>query len=152
MNPLRILMPALLVAACTAAPSVVQIPGSARSGDLVAYVGIVPAPVARERMAADATPEHPAPEATADLHHLVVALFDAGSGARVEQAEVLATHLSPRQSPVRRALSPMRTGDVLSFGGEFGISKGPGHLFEIEAKRPGAKPARFSFGYDNRHP
>jgi len=78
-------------------------------------------------------------------------LFDATSSARVDQAEVVVTHLSPRRQPVRRTLSPMRIGDVISFGGESGISKGPGHLFEIEARRPGAKSARFSFGYDNRH-
>jgi len=153
MNPLRILIPILLLAACsvTHEPRVTQVPGSVRSGDLVAYVGIIPAAVARERMAVDATPQHPEPAARADLHHLVVALFDAASGARIEQAEVFALHLSPRRSPVRRALSPMRTGDVISFGGEFEMSKGPGHLFEIEAKRPGRPPARFSFSFDNRH-
>ena len=151
MNPLRLLILALLLVACGAGPRVAQVPGSARSGDLVAYVGIVPAAVAREHMAADATPQHPPPKANVDLHHLVVALFDATSGARIEQAEVIATHLSPRRQPVRRVLSPMRTGDVISFGGEFEISKGSGHLFEIEARRPGRKPARFSFGYDNQH-
>ena len=151
MKLLRILIPILLLAACGGGPRVAQIPGSARSGDLVAYVGIVPAAVSRDRMAADAAPQHPAPTATADSHHLVVALFDATSGARIEQAEVIATHLAPRRQPVRRVLSPMRTGDVISFGGEFEISKGSGHLFEIEARRPGRKPARFSFGYDNQH-
>lgn len=159
MNVLRILIPILLLAACsgeprgsvTHGPRVTQVPGSARSGDLVAYIGIVPAAVARERMAADATVQHPAPAATADSHHLVVALFDAVSGTRIEEAVVVATRLSPRRPPVRRALIPMRTGDVISFGGEFEISKGPGHLFEIEAKRPGRTPASFSFSYDNQH-
>lgn len=155
MNPprftLRFLIPTLLLVACGAGPRVVQIPGNARDGDLVAYVGIVPSAMARERMEADATAQHPEVAESGDQHHLVVALFDATSGTRVEQAQVVATHLSPRRSPVRRTLSPMRTGDVISFGGEFGISKGPGHLFEIEARRPGQTPARFSFGYDNQH-
>ena len=45
----------------------------------------------------------------------------------------------------------MRTGDVISFGGKFHISNGPGHLFEIEARGLGRTPARFSFSYDNQH-
>jgi hypothetical protein len=153
MNPLRtlILLLTLLLAACTAKPELEQIPGSARSGDLVVYVGIVPAAMARERMAADATPQHPAPAAATDAHHLVVALFDAASGARIEQAGVIAIHLSPRGTPVRRTMVPMRTGGVTSFGAEFPISKGSGHLFEIEVTRPGRPSARSAFRYDNEH-
>lgn len=150
MNPLRILILTLLLAACTAEPRLVQIPGSARSGDLVAYVGIVPAAVARERMAADATPGHPAPASAADAHHLVVALFEA-SGARIEQARVVATYQPPRGAPVRRTLTAMRTGDVISFGAVFGIGKDAGHRFEIEVTRPGRAPERLAFRYDNLH-
>lgn len=151
MNPLRILMPTLLLVACSAAPRATQIPGSDRSGDVVAYVGIMPAAVARARMVTDASSEHPALEGTVDSHHLVVALFDATSGARIERATVVATHTPPRSSPVQRTLFPMRTGEVVSFGGEFEISRGPGHVFEIEARRPGHPPVRFTFGYDNQH-
>jgi len=153
MNPPRtlILTLALLLTACTTKPQLAQIPGSARSGDLVAYVGIVPAAVSRERMAADATPQHPAAASAADAHHLVVALFDAASGARIEQANVVAIHLLPRREPVRRSLTPMRTGYVTSFGAEFEISKGAGHLFEIEVTRPGQAPEHFAFRYDNLH-
>jgi len=152
MKPFRILIPilALVLAACAPKPSLVQIPGSARSGDLIAYVGIVPAAVAHGRMAADATPEHATATSAADAHHLVVALFDA-SGARIEQANVVAIHLVPRGKPVRRSLTPMRTGDVTSFGTEFEISKGAGHLFEIEVTRPGQAQERFAFRYDNLH-
>jgi len=152
MKPLRILIPilTLMLAACTHKPDLVQIPGSARSGDLVAYVGIVPAAVSRGRMAADATPQHATATSAADEHHLVVALFDA-SGARIEQANVVAIHLVPRSKPVRRSLTPMRTGDVTSFGAEFEISKGAGHLFEIEVTRPGRASERLSFRYDNEH-
>ena len=151
MAPLRILIPTLLLVACGVGPRVVQVPGKCsqwRSGRLY-----------RDRPRRRGSRSHggrcnrPAP-GTCRVGRSAspgVALFDATSGARVDQAEVVVTHLSPRRQPVRRTLSPMRIGDVISFGGEFGISKGPGHLFEIEARRPGAKSACFSFGYDNRH-
>lgn len=151
MSSMRYLWPILLLSACVATPDGTSIPGSARSGDLVAYVGIVPAAVARARMAVDATPAHAPTVAGPDAHHLVVALFDAASGARIEQAGVVAIHRPPRGMAVERRLTPMRTGEVVSFGAEFAISRGAGHRFDVEVTRPDRPPVRFVFRYDNLH-
>lgn len=140
-----------LLAACTAAPPAVQAPGSVRSGDLVVHLGIVPAAIARERMTADATPQHQPPSGSTDAHHLVVAVFDA-NGARIEDATVAITHRPPRGAPIRHAMAPMRTGDVSSFGAEFAISRDAGHRFDIAVTRPGRKAEQhFTFVYDNLH-
>lgn len=153
MNPLRSLLmlslPALL-AACTATPLAVQAPGSARSNDLVVHLGIMPAAVARARMAADATPQHQPPSDSADAHHLIVAVFDT-NGARIEDATVVATHRPPSGAPIRRTMAPMRTGEVTSFGAEFAISREAGHRFVIGVARPGRKAEHFAFRYDNLH-
>ncbi len=152
MKPFPALLAVLLLAACTGSRLDVQIPGSARSDDLVVYIGIVPAAVARERMAADATtPHQPSTSPSIDLHHLIVALFDPASGVRIDKAEVIVTHQPPRGAPVRRRLNDMRTGDVHSFGAEFEISKSTNHRFEIEIARDARAPERFAFRYDNLH-
>jgi hypothetical protein len=151
MKSLRILILtlALVLAACTPVPPLVQIPGSARVGDLSIHADLLPVPEVREREATD-TPAQSATRApVAGAHHLIVSLTDAATGGRIEQATVFAIHLSPQRQPVRRALTSFRTGDVTRFGADFDISKDAGHLFEIEVARPGRATVRSAFRYDN---
>jgi hypothetical protein len=60
-------------------------------------------------------------------YHLVVAVFDAGTGARVEDAEVSVTVSEPDHlAETRVRLEPMRVADTVIYGG-FAALPYPGH-------------------------
>lgn len=80
--------------------------------------------------------------------HVMVALFDANTGARIEDATVESTlrgehHLGSR----RLRLEPMRIDGALAYGGFTTLSRDRYHL-TIEARRQDRPPARLSFVYD----
>lgn len=106
------------------------------------YLGVVPAAIARGH-----PPDHPerkmhggAPWGRGQ-HHVMVAVFEAASGARVDDAVVTAKVGEPGLTPVQRPLEPMLIAGAWSYGNYFALSP-PGpyrielHIARSDASRP----------------
>lgn len=127
--------------------------GSARSDRFVVYFGVLPVSMTREAAAVHTQrpdAHRPATAPGPDTHHLVVAVFDAGSGNRISNAELLARYVPPNGMPTTKALEPMRIGETISYGNTFSLSEGRGQRFEVEI-RDGKVIEHFTYVYDNLH-
>lgn len=144
---------ALACFAALAAPArAAVVDGYKTVGGLAVYLGVLPAAIVRghDPRHAEATMHGGAPRGR-DGHHLVVAVFDAASGARVEDAEVSATISEPGHvARTRLPLEPMRVADTTTYGG-FAALPGRGrYAIDVEIRRPGAEPpARVGFAYEH---
>jgi hypothetical protein len=122
-----------------------------RTGDgLAAYLGVQPAQIVRGHPSAH--PErrmHGGPPAGRHDYHLVVAVFDAASGARIEDAEVTAVvsglgHVG--RTSIR--LEPMRLADAVTYGGFVTLPGTDQYTIAVEVLRRGqGAPVRLEFGY-----
>jgi hypothetical protein len=101
------------------------------------YFGILPAELVRGH-----PPGHPESEMHGGVpvgeNHLVVALFNAQSGARVTSAEISATITGPDRYKAEKRLEPMVVAGSLSFGNYFSMT-GPGpYRIALRIRLPGA--------------
>jgi hypothetical protein len=121
---------------------------------LAVYLGLLPAEMVRGH-----PPSHP----EADMHggipggphdyHVVVALFDAASGMRVEDAEATAVisglgHIGHRRVP----LEPMAIADTITFGEFVTLPRADHYTIEVEIRRPEEPPVRVEFTYRHSAP
>ena len=87
----------------------------------------------------------------ADMYHLVVALFDRNSGARVEDAEVSAVvsglgHVGTS----RTRLEPMSIASTVTYGGFVQMPPRDRYTINLEIRRPGATaPVKADFMFAN---
>ncbi len=100
------------------------------------YFGILPAQLVRGH-----PPEHPEGEmhggAPAGENHVMIALFNAQSGARVTGAEVGATITGPDRFKAEKKLEPMVIAGSLSYGNYFYMT-GPGpYRIQLRIRLPG---------------
>jgi hypothetical protein len=112
---------------------------SFRTADGVAvYLGILPAAMVRGHAADDANGEmHGGPPRGRDTYHVTVALFDAGSGERIETTAVEARVALRGSRGTTRALEPMRIADTITFGNYFTMrGEGP-YDIEVTFAPPG---------------
>lgn len=110
-----------------------------QSGGLVLHYGLVPA----EMVLAV-----PRPQAEREMHggaagksgsHLVLAIFDAASGQRISQAEVM-THITlVGGASTTKRLEPMNINDMPSFGAFVPIGAPGIYKIRFEVKRPGVE-------------
>jgi hypothetical protein len=113
------------------------------------YLGVVPAAIAQGH-----PPEHPerkmhggAPRGRRQ-HHVMVAVFDAATGARIDDAVVTATVGEPGLAPVRRRLEPMAIAGAMSYGNYFALSPPGPYRIELQIVRPDAvRPTVATFTY-----
>lgn len=130
--------------------------GAFRSaGGLAVYLGVVPAAVVRGH-----PPEHAGrgmhggPPEGRYAHHLLVAVFDAATGARVSDAAVAAVVHGLKHSPEDRvALEPMTVGNAPAYGGFAELPPRDFYRIEVEVRRPGAAaPVRVVFRHRHLQP
>lgn len=128
-----------------------------QTGDgLTVYFGVVPAAIAQR---------HPSshPEATMhggprrpDMHnmHLVAALFNSASGARITRAKVTAKILEPGGRQWNVELTPMTVNGALTFGGFTTFERNVDYSITISVdqlgavKRLHAQTLRFEWAHD----
>lgn len=118
------------------------------------YLGILPAKIARDQppMASGGKPHQGTPE-WGEQYHVVVALFDDGSGRRITDAEVRATVFNARQpgnrlSGPQKQLEPMLVAGRTSYGNYFNMPAPAPYRIELEIRRPGkSEIAKASFEY-----
>lgn len=134
-------LPSLVLAAAPRRAAAVHPEGVFRqAGGLAVYLGVVPAAVLRGH-----PPEHAgqgmhggAPPRRY-VHHLLVALFDAKTGARITDAGVTAVVHGHRRTPEDRiGLEPMTVGGAQAYGGFATLPPRDYYRIRIEVLRLGA--------------
>jgi hypothetical protein len=117
------------------------------------YYGIVPAAIVRGH--SKAHPEgsmHGGPPQGNEVH-LVVALFDAATSARIENAKIIARISPLGTTGPSRVLKPMAIAGTVSYGEFFPLGAGERYTIHLEVERPGAARATLvDFAYDYRQP
>lgn len=115
------------------------------------YYGLMPAAIVRGQSASHAEGSmHGGPPARNE-YHLVVALFDAATSARIQNAKVTARISSLGTSGSSRPLEPMQIAGTVSYGGYFPLPTGDRYTVHLEIERSGAaRPATVDFQYDHR--
>lgn len=123
-----------------------------KAGGLAVYVGVVPAELVKG---------HPSQHAEKTMHggvpkgahqyHVVAAIFDAASGARVSDAAVIAQVSGLGLSGTKKKLDPMEIASAVTYGGYFDLPGRDLYTIGLTIERPGQpKPVRLEFKYDHR--
>ena len=116
---------------------------------LTISLGVVPAEVVAEH-----APTHVDPGMHGDIpwgedwKHVMVAVFDAQTGARVTGAEVTATVIAPDGGSVRRRLEPMVLGGTITYGEYFRMPAPGVYRIRVEVRRsdvPGTVETEFEY-------
>jgi hypothetical protein len=143
-------MPALLLPARAHSARAAVEDGHKIADGLAIYLGVLPAALVRGHAAqhGEETMHGGIPKGRQD-YHLVVAVFDAGSGARIGDAEVEATVSEPGHIAEKHlTLEPMRVADTLTYGGFTELPDPGRYTIGIEVRRPGRdRPTRVEFAY-----
>lgn len=124
--------------------------GQSKMADgLTVYVGAMPAAMlARHAPAHPERQAHGGPPGGAHAYHIVVALFETASGARIEDATVTARVSSLGLAGARKPLEPMRIADTITFGNYFDLpGKGP-YRIDVEIARA-ARTIKVGFDYEH---
>ncbi|WP_447954078.1 hypothetical protein [Sphingopyxis chilensis] len=129
----------LLFAPATGNAGVVD--GVQTADGLTIYLGVVPAALVRGH-----PPDHPeaqmhggAPGSSHSMH-IVAAVFDRGSGARITKANVVAHILEPGGIQRSVRLQPMTVAGALTFGGYTTFARGIDYRIGIRVDRPPHMP------------
>lgn len=144
---------AFLIAALwlTAAAAAAETESGKTAGGLTVYLGVLPAAMIQghdtghtETVMHDGVPrdEH--------AYHVMVAIFDADSGERIDDAVVEADVTPLGLSPVRRPLEPMQIAGTKTYGNYFTMSGDGRYRITVRISRPGAAAAiTLEFTYEH---
>jgi len=84
-------------------------------------------------------------------YHVIAAVFDAATGARVSDAAVTAQVSGLGLSGSRKKLEPMEIAGTTTFGGFFNLPDRDLYTVKLTVERSGgAQPAVLEFKYDHR--
>lgn len=113
------------------------------------YLGVVPAAIVLGHAPAHAERQmHGGVPAGHHQHHLVVAVFDAATGVRVDDAVVSARVGEPGLAVVDKRLQPMPIAGAISYGNYFVLSPPGPYRIEVHIMRPAsARPIVTTFTY-----
>ena len=120
---------------------------------VVLYWGVVPAAVVSQEHALADLHGGP-PSGGGQIHHLVVALFDAKTGRRIEDAVVRAqlSEVGIVDAPAKY-LPPMKVNEQMSYGQLFSTVKDGPYDFRVFVKLPDRKQEiTFAFSASVPHP
>jgi hypothetical protein len=116
---------------------------------LTVYLGAMPAEIIRGHPTSH--PEggvHGGPPRSPHSYHLVVAIFETATGARVSDAKVVARVSSLGLAGVRKPLEPMHIADTITYGNYFDLPDKERYRINVEVERPQGT-VRFEFAYDH---
>ena len=130
-----------------------QTPGLKSAGGLSVYMGVVPAEIVKGY-----APERPedkmhrgAPRGPHD-YHVMVAIFDSATGARVSDATVSAQVSGIGLAGPKRNLEPMEVAGAMTYGNFFDLPGRDVYTVRLEVRRkPSEAPVTFEFKYDHRN-
>jgi hypothetical protein len=121
-------------------------------GGLTVYLGVVPAemiggtpPHSAEQPMHGGVPRH------GHQYHIVAAVFDAVTNARISDATVTAQVSGLGLSGSTKTLEPMQIGDTITYGGFFYLPGADLYTIMLTIQRPGSqRPVVLDFKYDHR--
>ncbi|WP_018317123.1 hypothetical protein [Bradyrhizobium sp. WSM2793] len=122
------------------------------TGGVSVYLGVVPAEIVKGLHPTSATerPMHGRIPKGAHEYHLVAAVFDAASGARVSDAVVTAEVFGLGLSASRKKLEPMQIAGTTTYGGFVDLPGYDLYTVKLTVERGGASPSVLQFRYDHR--
>jgi hypothetical protein len=119
---------------------------------VTAHFGVVPSTMAHEWLAPHGSVEHRTRTSAVSPianYHFTLALFDAGTGNRIEQAEASARHTPDVSHDGIKKLEPMRISDTTTYGNFFALAGSETQHFTVTVRLPDSKaPITFRFNYD----
>ena len=116
------------------------------AGALTVYLGVMPAEIIKGLPAM-----HGDVPAGPHEYHVVTAIFDATSGARVSDATVTAKVSGLGLSGPERTLEPMSIADTITYGGFFSLPGRDLYTIELAIRRSlTQQPVVVAFKYDHR--
>lgn len=143
----------LALGAMTAPGVAAQDGQSQEEQGLVTYLGVLPASMVKghDPTHAEST-MHGGSPAGQHEYHLLVAVFDAATGSRVDDAEVFATVTGlGHVGGTRVQLEPMKVADATTYGNFVNFPGADLYTIEVRVRRGGAsRPVAFAFDYDHR--
>ena len=120
------------------------------SHGLTVYFGMVPAAIA-EGIAGSSL--HGVQPTAAHSQHLIVAIFNSGTGERVTDATVTAKITQPGFEPPEKPLEPMKIADTVTYGNFFDLSRPGVYRIRLSVSRTGtARPIMIDLLYDHPIP
>ncbi len=137
-------------------PSIDKVPAqddlSRTAGGLTVYLGVIPAELTK------GPPSHiPEPEMHGGVprgsheFHVVAAIFDAVSGARVSDATVTAQVSGIGLAGTKKTLETMQIAGTTTYGGFFNLPGPDLYTVKLAIERPGVpQPVVMDFKYDHR--
>jgi hypothetical protein len=143
---------ALLCASLAATAAVAQGgTGSKTVAGLTVYVGVVPAAIIEGDSKEHAEEAHGDVPRGEHAYHVMAAVFDAESRARIENAEIDARVTPLGLAPVTRRLEPMSIAGTVTYGNYFTMrGDGPyqiGFVVTVPGRR---EPVTVEFSYEHR--
>ncbi|KAB2943100.1 MAG: hypothetical protein K8F92_04925 [Hyphomicrobium sp.] len=125
-----------------------------KAGGIEAYIGFVPAEITQGHAATQADkPMHDGVPRGHHQYHLVAAVFESDSGARISDAMVTAQVSGLALSGPRKAMDPMTIAGTTTYGAYFELPGADLYTIVLTIKRAGAtKPVTLKFTYDHRNP
>lgn len=118
---------------------------------LIIYFGVMPAAIIKGLPAHAAEPPmHGSAASGAHEYHMVVAVFDAATNARISDAIVIAKASGLGLSGPEQTLEAMKIADTVTYGTFFDL---PPDLYTISLsiQRPKSQPVTVNFTYDHRN-
>lgn len=136
----------------TVAASADEIETSKTVDGLTVYLGVLPAAMIQGHAEAhEESTMHDGVPRGAHAYHVMVAIFDAQSGERVDDARVEAELTPLGLAPVKRPLEVMEIADVVTYGNYFTMPGDDYYRIVVSISRPqGTRPVLVEFRYEHR--
>jgi hypothetical protein len=125
---------------------------SRTTGGLTVYLGVVPAEIVKGPSPHSAErPMHGRIPKGPHEYHVVAAVFDTATGARVSDAAVTAQVSGLGLSGPRRKLEPMQIAETTTYGGFFDLPGRDQYTVKLTVERSGGvQPVVLEFKFDHR--
>jgi hypothetical protein len=125
---------------------------SKTAGGLALYLGVVPAEIVKGPSPHSAErPMHGRVPRGPHEYHVVVAIFDAATGARISDATVTAQVSGLGLAGTKKKLDPMEIAKTVTYGAFFDLPGRDSYTVRLTVERPGGdRPVTVDFKYDHR--
>lgn len=145
-------LPAAMLALAGCGSEPVGLPRDTQTiAGMTIYIGVIPAELVRDHPTAIGDPKalHGGAPKYGGSHHLVVALFDDRTGARITDARIHAGVAEFAREPgVNTPLEPMEISGAMSYGNFFPMPGSGDWRIRLEIRRTNdTSPARADFAY-----
>jgi len=157
-RPLKELIAVTLVTLCAALGPWSDISAAAQNGQyrtiggLTVYLGVVPAEIVRGPSPHSAErPMHGRILRGPHEYHVIVAIFDAATGARISDATVIAQVSGLGLAGTKQKLDPMEIAKTVTYGAFFHLPGRDLYTVKLAVERSGGnRPVTVNFKYDHR--